>query len=31
MGEWDEGEKKGQGWIDGEVGRLREKGAGMDG
>ena len=31
MGEWDEGEKKGQGWIEGGVGLGKEEGAGLDG
>ena len=31
MGEWDEGEKRGQGWMDGRLGLGREEGAGLDG
>ena len=31
MGKWGEGQKKGQGWMDGEVSRGIEKGAGLDG
>ena len=31
MEEWDEGEKSGQGWIDGGVGLGRERGTGLDG
>ena len=31
MRKWGEGEKKGQGWMDGGVGRGIEKEAGLDG
>ena len=31
MGECDEGERSGQGWMDGGVGRAKEKGVGLDG
>ena len=30
MGEWDEGERRGLGWMDGGVGLEREEGAGLD-
>ena len=30
MGEWDEGERRGKGLMDGGVGRKREEGAGLD-
>ena len=29
--EWDEGQKRGQGWMDVKVGREKEKRAGLDG
>ena len=31
MREWDEGERKGRGWMDAGVGCWREKGARLDG
>ena len=31
MGECDKGERRGQGWMDGGVGRGKEKRAGLDG